>query len=140
MKGISPVISAILLMLLVVSAAGGMWVWYQRQSATLSGSAEERISEQVDQQAMSSLSLAGSYLSGGKLVLIINNAGSSALTIDGYRVDVGSTTSFNSSVSLSIPSRSTATLATTVSCSSGQTAKIQLFSKGIASSRFIETC
>ena len=41
MKGISPVIATVLLLLMAVAAVGGAWVWYQRMqgSAQLGGGA-----------------------------------------------------------------------------------------------------
>jgi len=140
-KGITPVIATILILLMAVAAVGGAWVWYQRQSSVISGRTETKMGEQVEQQSSSSLSLAGIYTSGGKVGFIINNAGSSSVNLTGYKVIVGGNTVVNTSFSEVLGARSTAThLTTDVTCTSGSTLKVQLFSNGISTQQFTETC
>ncbi len=141
MKGISPVIATVLLLLMAVAAVGGSWVWYQRQSAIVGGQTEENINEQLAQQAATSISLAGVYLGDtGNLTLIVNNAGSTATTIDGFKITEGSTASANLSISESVAAQSSGLITTLVSCTSASTIKIQLFASGVSTQDYVETC
>ncbi len=141
MKGISPVIATVLLLLMAVASVGGAWVWYQRQSAVVGGKTEEKISEQVSQQTSASVSLAGLYKrSDGNLTLLINNAGTSAVNITGFKITSGGSTTVNTSVKKQLNSQSTAELATTVTCTSSKSVTVQLFVAGISTQDYTETC
>ncbi len=141
MKGITPVIATILLLLMAVAAVGGAWVWYQRQSSVIGGKTETKMSEQVEQQTGVALSLAGIYTrSDGNITLIVNNAGSSSVNITGFKINVAGTDYVNTSVTQSIGARSTTELDTLVSCTSGDTVKVQLYAAGISTQDFQETC
>jgi flagellin-like protein len=141
MKGISPVVATVLLLLMAVASVGGAWVWYQRQSSIIGGETEEKLSEQIDQQKGSAVSLAGIYTSGSNVALIINNAGSSAVNITGYRIETGGSTVVNTSLSKEVGSKATSTHVTVdATCTTGNTVKIQLFTGGTSTHEFVETC
>jgi flagellin-like protein len=141
MKGISPVIATVLLLLMAVASVGGAWIWYQRQSSVIGGKTEEKVGEQVEQQTGVALSLAGLYRrSDGNMTLIVNNAGTSSVNITGFRVTVGSTTTVNTSVTQQLGSKTTVEVPTIVSCSSGDTVKVQLYASGISTQNYEEKC
>ena len=140
MKGISPVISVVLLLLMAVASVGGAWIWYQRQSSIISSKSEEKINEQIETQRAAAVTLNDIYLSGGKVVLIVSNAGSSSVNITGYKVTVGSSTTVNTTYTKTLGAKATDTITTTASCSSGSTAKIQLFVSGTSTQVYTETC
>ena len=140
MKGISPVIATVLLLLMAVASVGGAWIWYQRQSSIVSSKSEERINEQIETQQAAAVTLNDIYLSGGKVVLIVSNAGSNSVNITGYKVAVGSTTTVNTTYTKTLGAKATDTITTTVSCPSGSTAKIQLFVSGTSTQIYTETC
>ena len=141
MKGISPVIATVLLLLMAVAAVGGSWVWYQRQSSLVGGQTEEKINEQLAQQTGVSISLAGVYLgSTGNLSLIVNNAGASNVTLTGFKISEGSTSSVNVTASKVINLQSSGILSTIESCTTGNTIKVQLYAAGISTQEYLETC
>ncbi len=145
MRGISPVIATILLLLFVVAAVGGVWVWYQRQQSTIQTSSEQRLTQEVSRETAAQIVLSGVYSSGSYLAMIISNPSSKSATVTGYKIRNSTGTYFtNTSVSLTVPAGSSTSFTTkhTVSsiCSSGQTIKIQLFVSGIATPVYTEDC
>ena len=148
MKGISPVIATVLLLLMAVASVGGAWVWYQRQSTLVGGQTEEQISEQVQQQTGVSIGFAGLYASGSNIGLIINNGATSSVNVTGYKIVTGGTTYLNTTIDFAsggreIDSKTTdtlLTLVTTTNCSSGTDAKIQIFAAGTSTQVFDDTC
>ena len=141
MKGISPVIATVLILLMAVASVGGAWVWYSRQSTIVSGQTEEKISDQVAQQAASAISLADIYTSGSNVGLIINNAGASSVNVSGYKIVTGGTTTVNTTmVEKTINAQSTDTQLTTATCTTGNSVKISLFTSGTSTQEYSETC
>jgi len=141
MKGISPVIATILLLLMAVASVGGAWVWYSRQSAVVSGQTEEKISDQVAQQSATSISLADIYTVGSDIGLIINNAGSSNVNITGYKIVTGGTTTVNTTMTAkTISLQSTDTQLTTATCTTGADVKVTLFASGTSTQEYSEKC
>jgi len=148
MKGISPVIATVLLLLMAVASVGGAWVWYQRQSTLVGGQTEEKISEQVQQQTGVAIGFAGLYVSDSKVGLIINNGATSTVNVTGYKITTGGTTYLNTTVDSSTGGRELSakttgtilTLVTTTNCSSGTDAKIQIFAAGTSTQVFDDTC
>lgn len=145
MRGISPVIATVLLLLMAVAAVGGAWVWYQRQSALIGGKTEEKIAEQVEQQAGIAISLADIYKdSGDYLHLIISNAGSTSVNLTNVMIS-GPKGSDYISLSCTIPGKGTADCNTTKKyttyCdSSEEKVTIKLFASGISTQEFTENC
>jgi hypothetical protein len=105
------------------------------------GKTEEKIGEQVEQQTGTAVSLAGMYVSGGNIALIVNNAGGSAVNITGYKIVTGGSTTTNTSAKTTLSARSTGTHQTVdASCTTGDSVKIQLFMGGVSTQEYIETC
>ncbi|MBR9680970.1 MAG: hypothetical protein GOU98_04060 [Candidatus Altiarchaeota archaeon] len=82
MKGITPVITTVLLLLMAVAAVGGAWVWYQRmQTSAMAGG-----TGQVDNLKKTAVSITPDELicgSGGDggFNLTLSNVGSESVTI-----------------------------------------------------------
>lgn len=148
MKGISPVIATVLLLLMAVASVGGAWVWYQRQSTLVGGQTEEKIGEQVQQQTGVAIGLAGLYKSGNQIGLIINNGATSTVNVTGYKITTGGVTYLNTTIDSGtggreISSKTTdtiLTLVTTTNCSSATDAKVQIFAAGTSTQVFDDTC
>ena len=141
MKGISPVIATVLLLLMAVGAVGGSWVWYQRQTSIVGGEGEESINEQMANKMIASLSLADVYKDGTFLMLIVNNAGSSAVNVTGYKILDGTSlvvSTFNGDNL--IGAQSSGLINTTVTCTTTNTLKIQLFAAGSSTQDYVEAC
>lgn len=140
MKGISPVIATILLLLMAVASVGGAWIWYQRQSNIVSGETEEKLQNQLDQQKSSSVTLAGIYLDGSNVALLINNAGSSNANMTGYKITTGGSSDVNTSLSQTLTAGQTTNLITLSTCTTNADVKIQLYVGGTSTAEFLETC
>ncbi len=79
MKGITPVITTVLLLLMAVAAVGGAWVWYQRmQTSAMAGG-----SGQVDQLRKTAVSISVDKLvcTDSWYVLTLANTGTTTSTI-----------------------------------------------------------
>ena len=141
MKGISPVIATVLLLLMAVAAVGGSWVWYQRQSALVGGQTEEKINEQIEQQTGVSVTLASVYLgSTNNISLLVNNGATASVNVTGFKITAGSTTTVNMSIQEEIIGKTTGAITTLVSCTSGDKLTIQLFAAGISTQNFDDKC
>ena len=81
MKGISPVIATVLLLLMAVSAAGGAWVFYQRLNTGTAAQGQQQIETTTKGTSAFYVDIAQAYVSGGNLYLDISNIGSSEVTI-----------------------------------------------------------
>jgi flagellin-like protein len=80
MKGISPVITTVLLLLMAVAAVGGAWIWYQRmQTSSMAGGSGQV--EQVRQTAVV-VSPDSIKCSGSDWLLTVTNAGTDSVTLD----------------------------------------------------------
>ncbi|MBR9689456.1 MAG: hypothetical protein GOV01_00985 [Candidatus Altiarchaeota archaeon] len=85
MKGITPVITTVLLLLMAVAAVGGAWVWYQRmQTSAMAGG-----TGQVDNLKKTAVSISPDILECsvvsdaniGKYNLTLGNVGSESVTL-----------------------------------------------------------
>ncbi len=122
MRGISPVITTVLLLLMAVAAVGGAWVWYQRmQTSSMAGG-----SGQVEQIKKTAVVVSPDSLScsGSDWVLVLVNAGSSSVTVDNVTLSTsagGSANAYYQSWVVGADSVSSHTLSTVSgSCTSGQ--------------------
>ena len=145
MRGISPVIATILLLLFAVAAVGATWLWLNRQQSVVQSAGEEQLSQEIERQTASQVVLSGVYASGSNLALLISNPSKSAATVTGYKITKPDGSSVvTTTASVSVPAGSTVSHVTsyTVSslCSSGQTIKIQLFVNGMSTPEFVEDC
>ena len=143
MKGISPVIATVLLLLMAVAAVGGAWVWYHRQSGVVATKAEERIGEQIEQTGIA-ISLSGIYKdSGNYLHIIISNAGANDVNVSNVVISDSTTQYF--SLNCTVPKKWTVDCNTTKKytqfCTqANEKLKIKLFVGGISTQEFIEYC
>ncbi len=142
MKGLSPVIATVLILLLAVGAVGGFWGWYQRQQSEIGGQSEDKLKEQLTQQAVTALSLASIYENDvGNISLIINNLASVEVNVTGFRMKEGTAASnVNTTLIQTLTAQASTVLDTIVSCTTGSTLKIQFFSQGVSTPEFTETC
>ena len=122
MKGITPVITTVLLLLMAVAAVGGAWVWYQRmQTSAMAGG-----SGQVDQLRQTAVSLSVDEIkceSGTNNFLVtLANVGTETVTLTNFTVassSGGTTIAYKSSWQIGANSLDTGNL--TGTCSSGTT-------------------
>jgi flagellin-like protein len=121
MKGITPVITTVLLLLMAVAAVGGAWVWYQRmQTSSMAGGSGQV--EQIRQTAVvvspDSLSCSGNDWS-----LALSNAGTGSTTITNVTLSTsagGSANAYKGSWTVGADSIDTQTLSTVSgTCTSG---------------------
>ena len=93
MKGISPVIATVLLLLMAVAAVGGAWVWYQRMqgSAQLGGGAAiSNIQETAILQGVYINRAYADSVDTDMLALYVGNQGSGTVQLDKIEVNDGS--------------------------------------------------
>ena len=142
MKGISPVIATVLLLLMAVAAVGGSWVWYQRQSTMLGGMTEEAIVEGAESQTGVLISLADIFVnSNDRIGLIVNNGATIAVDISGYTITSDLDTFVNTSMTAkTVSASSTDQLITIANCTSGESVTVQLYAAGTNTQVFDEVC
>ena len=127
MKGITPVITTVLLLLMAVAAVGGAWVWYQRmQTSAMAGG-----SGQVDQLRKTATSLSVDKLecSGAEYSLTMANIGTDSATLTNLTMEdsSGNIDAYKESWTVSANTLDTNTLTNTSSvspCTTGVTYKI----------------
>ena len=86
MKGISPVIATVLLLLMAVAAVGGAWVWYQGMQESAQSGGSEGIKNIQNTGSLLTTFINRAYLSGENLVVSIGNLGSSTVQISDLMV------------------------------------------------------
>ena len=125
MKGITPVITTVLLLLMAVAAVGGAWVWYQRmQMSSMAGGAG-----QVEQLRKTAVSISTDKLecnSTGQYYLIMANVGTESVTLTEMVVANSAGTSQGSTTGSSLPANvltgvGIANSSVGTACSSGTT-------------------
>ncbi len=139
MRGISPVIATVLLLLMAVAAVGGAWVWYQKMQSSAQTGGEAGVYKIKAGTGIQYLFIDRAYSSGGKLYLILGNQGPETVTITGLKVDTGSgytdcnTTFQGNSASYAISSGNFLNVnCTSVTApSSGSTVKAKIYSNAI---------
>jgi len=135
MKGISPVIATVLLLLMAIGAVGGAWVWYQRMQSSAQVGGEAGV-EAVKKGAYTALVYVDSvYISGSDLKVDIGNQADedATLTKVEYRASSSSTYSTCTSTETTVPAGSVITVTCSgagSSFSSGDTIYIKLTFKG----------
>jgi len=82
MKGISPVIATVLLLLMVIGAISGAWVWYQRMQAQAQLGGEAGVQSVKRGAYASMVYIDMAYLSGGSLKLDIGNQADSDVSVE----------------------------------------------------------
>lgn len=125
MKGITPVITTVLLLLMAVAAVGGAWVWYQRmQTSSMAGG-----TGQVENIKKTTVSVSADKLAcsstAGHIDLTVANVGSESTTLTNLTLSdsSGNVKAFNAGPTIGADSLSTIDMAnlTTLTCSSGTT-------------------
>ena len=124
MRGITPVITTVLLLLMAVAAVGGAWVWYQRmQTSSMAGG-----SGQVEQLKKTAVTVSIDKLlcSGGQHQMVISNTGTESTTLNNVTVENagGTVLSYNDSWTIPADSLDTDTAMINISasaCSTGTT-------------------
>ena len=124
MKGITPVITTVLLLLMAVAAVGGAWVWYQRmQTSSMAGG-----SGQVEQLKKTAVTVSVDNLlcSGGHHQMVISNTGTESTTLNNVTVENAGGTVLSYNDSWTIPADSLDTDAAMINisasaCSTGTT-------------------
>ena len=97
MRGISPVIATVLLLLMVIGAVGGAWVWYQRLQSSAQQGGEAGVQSIKRGAHASFIFVDMAYLSGGNLKLDIGNQADTNVTVTQikYRTSPTSSTFYN---------------------------------------------
>ena len=102
MKGITPVITTVLLLLMAVAAVGGAWVWYQRmQMSSMAGGAG-----QVEQLRKTAVSISADKLvcnGTGEYYFTFANVGTESVTISEIVVENGSASQMGTTTSSALP-------------------------------------
>lgn len=126
MKGITPVITTVLLLLMAVAAVGGAWVWYQRmQTSSMAGGAG-----QVEQLKKTAVSISPDLLNceAGTLNYLVKlaNIGTESVTLTELEVtnSTGTLATEADAADLALPANVLTTINVTESgggCISGRT-------------------
>lgn len=96
MKGISPVIATVLLLLMAVAAVGGAWVWYQRMQVSAQLGGETGISNIKATTSLQSVYVDRLYdVDGaGNYTLYLGNQGSDTVQINSIQIMTSDDSSF----------------------------------------------
>ena len=127
MKGITPVIAIILLLLITISMVGFAFVWFQRVATTATTATDTQLNNQLNKQAQT-ISIEGAYCSASGCAtkeVYFRNTGSVAIPSGAVAIFVnGSSAASGSCPSTSVSAGATFTCTTTIApCSSSTTVK-----------------
>ena len=120
MRGITPVITTVLLLLMAVAAVGGAWVWYQRmQTSAMAGG-----SGQVDQMKKGAAIISVDKLTctSSWYVLTLANTGTTASTLTNVTVSAtagGAAVGYEEAWTVSADSFESENLTSTNTCATG---------------------
>ena len=117
MRGITPVITTVLLLLMAVAAVGGAWVWYQRmQTSSMAGG-----SGQVEQLKKTAVTVSVDKLSCSSdlFQMIMSNTGTESTTLNNVTVENAGGTVLGYNDSWTIPADSLDTDAAMLNSSGG---------------------
>ncbi len=135
MKGISPVIATVLLLLMSVAAVGGAWTWYQKMQSSAQTGGEAGV-QSVQRGAHASLIYVDmAYLSGGNLIIDVGNQADTNVTVTSvkYRTSQSSSTYYTCTSSTTIKSNDVTSLTcsqTASGLSSGDTIYVKFYFEG----------
>ena len=118
MKGITPVIAIILLLLITISMVGFAFVWFQRVAQTATDSTDTQLQQQLAQQAEKIRIESGAGTS-----VTLRNTGSQALPVGSVALFVNNAQSTNSCPGSSQAAGAVFTCTLSSSCASGNTLK-----------------
>jgi flagellin-like protein len=119
MRGITPVITTVLLLLMAVAAVGGAWVWYQRmQTSAMAGG-----SGTVDQLKKTAVAVSVDKLEcasgSGGYKMILSNVGTESTTISNVTVENAAGTVLAYNDTWIVPADSLSTDAAMLNASTG---------------------
>ena len=141
MRGVSPVIATVLLLLIAVAAVGGAWVWYQKMQSTAEEGGQAGVAKIRAGTGIQYLFIdrAHTKTANVNLTLVIGNQGPEAVKITGIKVDTGSgyadcnDTFIGNGASYIVPSEGffTALCKNVTKPSSGDSIKVKVYSGAI---------
>ena len=147
MKGISPVIATVLLLLMAVAAVGGAWVWYQRMQVSAQMGGEGGIANIKATTSLQSVYIDRVYTTSGNYSLYIGNQGADTVQINDIQIKPSGASSFaacnttyTTSNTLDITSTSYGTVicytfADTTTYSAGESVQVKLYASGASITR-----
>ena len=95
MKGISPVIATVLLLLMAVAAVGGAWVWYQRMQVSAQMGGEGGITNIKATTSLQSVYIDRAYSSSTtNYTFYIGNQGADTVQINSIQIKTSDDTAF----------------------------------------------
>ena len=86
MKGITPVITTVLLLLAAVAAVGGAWVWYQRMQTGAQTGGQAGVEKIASSASVQYTFVDRAYISGSNLVIDFGNQGQDTVNITEVKV------------------------------------------------------
>ena len=88
-RGLSPVITTVLLLLISIAAVGGAWLWYQKMSNTMTSGGAEQTEKIKQGTALNYLYLQGVENStDGYLLLKVGNTGANPISLDNITIEI----------------------------------------------------
>ena len=134
MRGISPVIATVLLLLMAVAAVGGAWIWYQRMQATAAGGGSSQVSE-LRTRTGAQVFISDISNTASKVDVIVANGGTEKAAISNVTAVKLDGTVFgyndNGGTSVTINPDGSHDFNITKACSSGTILKISVYSGNI---------
>ena len=92
MKGITPVVAVIMLIMITISMVGFLFVWFSGYIPTILNQTESQLEEQQRQQRMG-ISFINSYENGGDIFVSLRNSGTVDIRADELVIFVRNSTS-----------------------------------------------
>ena len=125
MKGITPVIAIILLLLITISMVGFAFVWFQRVASTATAATDTQLQNQLNKQGQT-ISIEGAYCSSGGCAtkeVYFRNSGTVALSSGSIAAFVNNSAAVSGSCpSTTVAAGATFTCTLSVAPCSGSTA------------------
>lgn len=147
MKGISPVIATVLLLLMAVAAVGGAWVWYQRMQVSAQMGGEGGISNIKATTSLQSVYIDRAYTnSNGNLTLYLGNQGADTVSINAVQVknSTGNFETCNNNITASATRDIGSTDFITIQCkdwpyahTSGTSLQVRLYASGASVTKIV---
>ena len=147
MKGISPVIATVLLLLMAVAAVGGAWVWYQRMQVSAQMGGEGGITNIKATTSLQSVYIDRLYATSSNYSLYIGNQGADTVQINSIQIKTSDdstfqtcNTTYTSSNTLDIGSTNFGTVVCydyggSGTYTSGESVQIKLYASGASVTR-----
>ncbi|MFA4819879.1 MAG: archaellin/type IV pilin N-terminal domain-containing protein [Candidatus Aenigmatarchaeota archaeon] len=123
MKGITPVIAIILLLLITISMVGFAFVWFQRVATTATTATDVQLQSQLNKQGQT-ISIEGAYCSAGGCAtkeIYMRNSGTVAIPIGAVAIFVNGSSAGSGCPATSVTAGATFTCTATIAPCSGST-------------------